>query len=372
MSVLLDAFDDAGLLDHDTRAFLVEALANAEEPDWRDILEPFVSPVEPSLQALQEPGVLEKSQAALAKEIESQQKKDEVPWLATAFLQALPAGVVASSSLHGLARLSQVCRVAQKAAFEEKVWERQTLQTCKRWRLSHPTQADETSTWHKRCLTILRPRCDGIYVGECGYSRWLRVGHHSDMRKNAAALNLYGGRGGQTERVSYRRYVRFLPPDSNENRQGWAFVLQDPCPRHAAERVLISGVDPETHVNPEKSEGISEATIPDACDPDRLRKRICVARYTFLPEERHVKLRYMAQSEEFRLVFLLNHGGLRIFSDCLAWETYEMENTSDGGDIVPFDLGRLPDWQGGGLKDENKDHFPQMNFRPKLDLGHLC
>jgi hypothetical protein len=27
--------------------------------------------------------------------------------------------------------------------------------------------------------------------------------------------------------------------------------------------------------------------------------------------------------------------------------------------------------KGGGLEDEGKDHFPQMNFRPKVALEHL-
>ena len=37
--------------------------------------------------------------------------------------------------------------------------------------------AEETSRTLPR-----RPRCDGIYVGECGFQRWLRVGHHTDRR----------------------------------------------------------------------------------------------------------------------------------------------------------------------------------------------
>ncbi|CAE7319696.1 true [Symbiodinium natans] len=37
-------------------------------------------------------------------------------------------------------------------------------------------------------------------------------------------------------------------------------------------------------------------------------------------------------------------------------------------EIVNFNLGRLPDWKGGGLEDETKDHFPQMNFRPQMLL----
>lgn len=62
MSELLDVFDDAQLLDRDTRLFLIEALENAEAADWRDILEPFVSPPELALDVLQKtPGVLQRS-----------------------------------------------------------------------------------------------------------------------------------------------------------------------------------------------------------------------------------------------------------------------------------------------------------------------
>lgn len=60
------------------------------------------------------------------------------------------------------------------------------------------------------------------------------------------------------------------------------------------------------------------------------------------------------------------------------------------GEVIPFNLGRLPDWspgqaflglgllwlacelrKGGGLEDEGKDHFPEMRFRPKVSLEHL-
>lgn len=41
--MILDVFEDAGL-DLETRSFLVEALLNADDTDWLDILEPFLPP----------------------------------------------------------------------------------------------------------------------------------------------------------------------------------------------------------------------------------------------------------------------------------------------------------------------------------------
>lgn len=222
--------------------------------------------------------------------------------------------------------------------------------------------------WREGYFTTPRPRCDGIYVGECGYKRWVRAGHHADLRKNAEALAVKGGRG--SEWVSYRRYVRLLPPEPETGTQ-WALVLQDACPREAAERELILGVDPEAHTNPARPEGVlSQAAVTGPSGAEQLRRRICLGNYRFDPEKQEVDIRYAAADGDFHLVFSLSSDGPHGFADRLAWEHYAMEDESS--EMLTFNLGRLPEWKGGGLADENKDHFAQKTFMPKLALEHLC
>jgi len=374
MSELLDAFDDAGLLDFETRSFLVEALMNAEAFNWRDILEPFISPAEAALAALEKvPGVLERSQRALDKEV-TQKETLKMPFVADAFLKALPIGVLASCGLHAIILCARLCQAAR--AFEEELWKQRTEWAWVHWSLpptAHPN--GHGKSWCQRFRSTLRPRCDGIYVGECRFRRQVRPGHHSDLRKNSEAFAGFRSRGGVGEWLHYRRYVRLLPPDPTD-RSLWALVLTDHCPGDAAENVLISGVDVRNHVNPAKSEGTpSDPSQIGLADPERLRKRICVARYAFTPGpgsgEGRISINYLATDGEYRLTLLLSHSGEHAFSDCLTWESYNLVSSANGGDAINFDLGRLPDWKGGGLSDENKDHFPQFNFRPKVALEHL-
>jgi len=376
MSELLDAFDDAGLLDFETRSFLVEAFANAETSEWRDILEPFISPAEPALAVLEKvPGVLARSQRALEKEVK-QAEQPKVSFVADAFLKALPCGILASCGLHAVVRCARLCRAARAQAFEEKLWQHRAEWACAHWSLP-PTALPngDGKPWRQRFLATLRPRCDGIYVGECRFRRWVRLGHHVDLRKNSEALAAYGGPGGFGEWLHYRRYVRLLPRDPSD-RSLRALVLTDHCPRDAAEKVLISGVDVRTHENPTKSEGVpSDPSQLGLADPERLRKRICVGSYAYTPGsgsgEGRININYSATDGEYRLTLLLSHGGKHVFSDCLTWESYDLVTSENGGDAINFDLGRLPDWKGGGLADENKDHFPQVKFRPKVALEHL-
>ncbi|CAJ1354539.1 unnamed protein product [Effrenium voratum] len=368
MSEFLDALDDAGVEDRETRLFLVEALSNAEEEVWSDVLEPFVNGgLEACLASLKKEQVLQKSLTALQKE--EKHVEEKISPLAVAFLQVLHPGVLYASGLHTVATCSRLCRQAHEAACQGDLWQFRTVATCQRWNLQPKLPrgtGKARGVWQKHFLQLTRPRCDGVYVSECGFQRWLRVGHHSDLRKNAAQLAAYGGRGGQSEWVGYRRFLRLLPPQDGCH----ALVLIDPCPRDVAEAVLVDGVDLATHRNPARSEGVPEGAVPNAHDADRIRKRICVGTYSFSQEGAMVHVRYTATDGEYRLTFSLKHGP-KVCSDCLTWEEYELHDHGNQ-DIVPFNLGRLPEWKGGGLEDENKDHFPQMNFRPKLALEHLA
>jgi len=369
MSELLDAFDDAGLLDVDTRTFLVEALIEAEATEWQDILEPFVTPTEPALKVLEEvPNVLQRSLRALAEAAVAPPEQAVDP-LFDLFMQALPTGVLHCTGLHTAAQCARLCKAARTAAADSETWRRRTQAAIAAWALpAMDAPPSDEDTWRNRYLSLLRPRCDGIYVGECGYNRWLPVGHHIDMRKNAAALMQYGGRGGQAEWIGYRRYLRLLPRDPIDGKC-WAFVLQDPCPRASAEKVLLQGVDPLSHENPAKPEGVMTDTGgPDTSDAHRLRKLICVGQYAFLQDNRQIEVTYTAGGGEYRQVFELSQSPQR-HSDRLTWDSYTWQEAN--GEVENFNLGRLPEWKGGGLADENKDHFAQMHFRPKLSVEHM-
>lgn len=370
MSELLDAFDDEGLTDPDTRQFLVEALANAEASDWRDILEPFVQP-ERSLAVLESvPNVLQRSAKAFATGADV--KVPAVDPLALAFLFVLPGGVVAACGLHTAARCSRLCRSAHELFVPETptgalFWQRRAEEAAERWR-PWRLELSKEGSWRRRYFELMRPRLDGIYVAECRFQRWVRVGHHSDLRKNAAALAAHGGRGGTGEWMHYRRYVRLMPPGQDGCLR--ALVLQDPCPHAIAERVLTEGVDPETHENPTKPEAVlSEGMSEGVTDAGRLRKRICAGRCQYSHEERRLEIRYHAGDGDFFVALCLGHGGPHDFAGCLDWSAYT--RTDSTGEALEFNLGRLPEWKGGGLADEKKDHFPTMRFRPKLSLEHL-
>lgn len=368
MSELLDVFDDENLFDFETRSFLVEALVNADEQEWQDILEPFVSP-EPALEVLRSvPNVLQRSLKALERSAESSAAAVEISASAQGFLDALGSAALAFIGLHTLARCAPVCRSTQTIAAREGMWMDITERSCKFWQLPSPLALE--LVWRERFFALLHPRCDGIYVGEAGYMRHVRIGQHMDMRKNAVELAKGGRNGCTSEWIGYRRYVRLLPPDASDGTQ-WAFVVQDACPRKVAEQVLVTGVNPLSHVNPAKVGQTDEFADLGAKseDKDRIEKKICVGKYTFVKDE--ISIRYTAADSEYSLTFRLGLGPRR-FSDRLEWTDYKM--CPIGGqtaDIINYDLGKLEDWQGGGLKDPDKDHFPPLDFRSKCCLEHL-
>lgn len=380
MSELLDAFDDAGLDDDETRAFLVEALSHAEASEWADILEPFVSPIDGALAALRNvPGVLERSRRAFEAAAAAKAEDEKLDVIAEYFLKALPlpGGILFFSGVHAVAAVARVCRAARLASSTEVLWQSRLEQLRSRWSLSPPELLAAAATaasaelrgaaLREHYLAVLRPRCDGLYVGECRFKRWVPIGHNFDMRKNAEQLAMKFGRGSSDEWVHYRRYVRLLPPDAIDGTQ-WAFVLQDPSSREVVEKALVAGVDPLSHANPAKSEGVLTENNIHSNDIDRIQQKICVGTYMFTPSGT-VEVRYRASEGNFHLTFSLSHGGPRACSDRLQWEHYTMEDESS--EVIAFNLGRLEDWRGGGLTDENKDHFPQLQFRPKRVLEHL-
>merc|ERR1712151_1484549 len=83
---------------------------------------------------------------------------------------------------------------------------------------------------------MLRLRCDGIYVGECCYA------------KERAGPSLLGATGFGSRFIwcTYRRYLRFFPPEDGIQ---LALVLRDACPQDIGEAILMD-FDPRSHVNP--------------------------------------------------------------------------------------------------------------------------
>lgn len=372
MSELLDVFDDEGLLDSDTRRFLVEALANAEADDWRDILEPFVNP-ERAMEVLTSvPRVLTRSLEAVEEKpvCDGAVVVDPLPQY---FLFALPGGVLAASGVMTSLRCARLCRAARELLMPEQAagalfWQARAELIVKRWR-PWRLSLSQVGSWRARFLQLLRPRFDGIFVGECRFKRYVRVGLYADLRKNAQQLAADGGRGHTADWINYRRYVRLLPPGPNGSLR--ALMLQDSCPRAAAESVLLEGVDLETHENPAKPDPVlGEGLVESITDPSRLKKRICLADCTYTHEEQRIDIRYSAGGGDFHVTFRLSHGGERKFAACLEWQEYTRTDPSSG-EVLTYNLGRLPDWKGGGLADEDKDHFPDMGFQPKLSIEHL-
>merc|ERR1711865_583317 len=99
--------------------------------------------------------------------------------------------------------------------------------------------------------------------------------------------------------------------------------MGDACPRELAELVLLEGVDPLTHTNPEKGEGkLLDDTIMTGAE--KLRRRICVGAYTFSQSESVVRIKYRAGDGLFRLTLNLSHAGRLRFADRLEWSHYTL------------------------------------------------
>lgn len=67
----------------------------------------------------------------------------------------------------------------------------------------------------------------------------------------------------RTKRESLAAIQDLLKKMWHPTRPRYAMVLQDPCPREAAEQVLVDGVDFTTHCNPVKSEGLPDTQAPN-------------------------------------------------------------------------------------------------------------
>eukprot|EP00929_Paragymnodinium_shiwhaense_P031427 TRINITY_DN17607_c0_g2_i3.p1 TRINITY_DN17607_c0_g2~~TRINITY_DN17607_c0_g2_i3.p1 ORF type:complete len:358 (+),score=86.77 TRINITY_DN17607_c0_g2_i3:63-1136(+) len=330
MSELLDVFEKGGV-DRETAVFLIDVLSNAEEHEWADILEPFIEPSEIVELLRASPCLLEK--ATVEMEYRDGLAAASVPNIDSRFLDILDLGhpshvssaakppktakrrgthteekqqedVVAMPGLlccvdvHLLARLALLCRRARDAAAQDHVWQPRATAVCRLWSLQAKTTWASAS-WRERFRELLRPRCDGIYVSECRYLHNIQLGASMDPKLAYK----------RSHWVSYRRYLRLLPPDGSA-RQGVALVLRDTCSLAAAEKALLQ-VDPVTHVN-EKEHDMDVREYGAAMANDhkirsdesqaKLVKRVFVGTYSFDEETKRVFVTYDITGEQYSAV----------------------------------------------------------------------
>lgn len=368
MTELLDAFSDEGL-DSETAGFLVEALANAEEADWPDIIEPFAPPDRALAVLSSVPGVLDRTVAWLACE---EDRRQEVMNCASRFLDALAFAMLAHSSGFCLARWSRLCRSARKSTARREVWEHRARVVISLCGVRPP--AGKLVDWRAEFFRHLRPRLDGIYVGECGYDHFIPYGSSTDLRKNAKEFNwMKGAKGsGLDVRYDYRRYVRFFPP--GEDGALRAIVVQDAGPRDDL-LTMLHGMDPVSHVNPQKQEAIrheaKEISHSKKEEVANMQSRACAGRYKVCAERSRVEVEYATGDGIYHLEFNILHGQPSQFCTQLEWQNYVLINT--GGEELPFHLGRKLYKDGSRVEgsppgDEKSDHFPSMDLIPSVHL----
>jgi len=257
-------------------------------------------------------------------------------------------------NLYQLAVCSQVSRDVLHVSRGDKFWELRVQRACGTWGAPRPAKGP----WHRRFFSVLRPRCDGIYIGECGYS------------KERTGVNLMEARGMTSRFIwcDYRRYLRLFPP--LEDGSCWALIFRDACPRGAGEEIVMD-VDPRTHVNPDESEGrvateMRSSAAQANATREQLTARVCAGRYEYSPEEGAVRVTFVSAKEEYCMEFELTHGRRSSFCSHLRWLSYR--KAAAISDALDFDLGYK---ENGCLRDEAKNHFQALEFRPHKSLRHL-
>lgn len=216
----------------------------------------------------------------------------------------------------------------------------------------------------KRYKSVLRPRCDGIYVGECRYLHHIRPGTSLDAKLLSKSYQWN----------EYRRYVRFFQPPRVDGSLT-VLVLRDACSYKAAEEVLLR-VDPRTHVNASELEGMSSDNVNAKATKDLLRQmdkatkevlqaRVAVGTCTFSGSS--VDIKYSCLDGSYHLQLELAHGGDDRCSHRLNWVEYAMTNKEE--EVVPFDLGRsrYHDFEPSNYE---KDHFASFKLRHCRALEH--
>jgi len=275
-------------------------------------------------------------------------------------------GAFSFADVYALARCQRLCKRARDLVSVPHVWEPRLRAVCAAWSLPCPTaraggalvgeELDKGASWRDLFFELRRPRCDGIYVGQCRYVS--RIPPGATMQANIFTKGY--------QWVEYQRYLRLLPPDPADGGILRALVLRDVCPFKAAVAALAS-MDPRAHVNclaPEKS--LEHRT--HVSTQEKIETHVAAGTYTWVGDQ--VEVRFENCGDNYHLVFELGDGhpeDMR-FSGHLEWSSYSMLNKR--GEDVPFGLGRSR-YGGGDPEDCEKDHFPPLCLRQCRQLEYL-
>lgn len=389
MTQLVALFDEEGL-DRETQVFLCEALSNAEADDYAGMLEGFIPPPADGGDSkalalvLAQPHLVEEAAAYLQKELEAEAAAaaaeaakpppNSDSMLLAAFILGwkeggenagdgrwLP-GVLAWVDPHSLARLSRLCPRAAPMVRAECTWQPRVrrMYEMQCW---DPAELRAEESWRAYFFSKLRPRFDGIYVGECRYVHYIRPGSSMDAKLATKSFHW----------VDYRRFVRLLPPAEDGER--FALVLRDTCSFKAAEEVMLD-TDPRTHENIYEHDGPSGQHrgpgVQATTSRDKLRERVSVGRWSYTAGPA-LHIDYEISCNQYALALELDHGAGFRFSGKLAWKDYSMTDNKRGGEVIPYNLGRKHAY---GFwyeepADHEKDHFPSMLFRASKPLAYL-
>mmetsp|Transcript_92156 Transcript_92156/g.298081 ORF Transcript_92156/g.298081 Transcript_92156/m.298081 type:complete len:302 (-) Transcript_92156:8-913(-) len=259
---------------------------------------------------------------------------------------ALP-GLLGCVDTHSLTRCSRLCRRARELVGVEHVWEPRVRAACKLWGLATP----KVECWREQFFNLDRPRCDGIYLGECTYIHRIRPGASMEAKLMNRTFHW----------VEYRRYIRLLPPDP-QNGTRCAFVLRDVCPFEVAAE-LLAGLEPRARVVGVESE---QHAPEHRSTTSLLRSRVAAG--TWEQEGSRIQIRVTSGRDTLSLALDLRNGSYRGFSGRLDWLDYYM--TDEHEQVTRFNLGRSPHGDGEPSNRE-KDHYPSLFIRPCPSLEHF-
>ncbi|CAE7394145.1 unnamed protein product [Symbiodinium natans] len=202
---------------------------------------------------------------------------------------------------YSVTRVSWSCRELQPLTSVVDVWKPRLQQLCSFWALPYKEEQ-----WREQYLGLFRPRWDGIYVGCCQYLHKVRPGASMTQK-------------GSSVWITYRRYLRFFPPDDYGTLR--ALVLQDPAPLEVALQSLLATPAPVAGDGFGKGgyghgEGLTVAKHTKEAK-HHLEKKIFTAQYTY--REGFVDLNYTCDLGDCHVRLRVDHTQPGNFSEQMAW-----------------------------------------------------
>jgi len=248
--------------------------------------------------------------------------------------------------VYTLTRFDRLCKDARQLTEKDRFWEPRVRAVCDVWVLPDPVSSERT--WRAHFFSLLRPRWDGVYIGQCGYLHRVRPGTSMSSSRKQIWMD-------------YRRYVRLCPPDETGVLR--ALVLQDAAPLDVALGVLL-GLDPCTHTPSSLSRG---ALQPSKDIKLFLQSKTFPATYELQCSGSLVNISYPDDALGiFRMTLRLRSRSHYDFSERLEWTDYQQTNLR--GELQCFDLGRN---EHGESVNVTRDHFAPFVLRPCASLEYL-